>query len=110
MYLFQKIVYKKIPANMSDDLTLNSGNSRLRRTYLDNLSIVANIGSTTTSIQNLNKSFFFCSHTLWNSLQFDLRNSMRLSQFKIKLTEYFWNMTLTDTEQPEDEWSSDEEE
>ena len=30
---------------------------------------------------------------------------MRLSQFEIKLAEYFWNMILTDYEQPEDEWS-----
>ena len=45
--------------------------------------------STTTSMKNLNKSFFFRSHTLWNSLPFDIRNSMILSLF---------NLTLTDNE------------
>ena len=31
-------------------------------------------------------------------------NSMILSQFKIELTEYFLNMTLTGNEQPKDEY------
>ena len=53
----------------------------------------------TASINNINESFFFRSHT------FDIRNSMQLLQFKIKLAKHFWNMTLTDNEQPEDEWS-----
>ena len=67
-----KIVYKTIPVNIPDYLTLYSGDSRLRRTHLDNLSFVSNIASTTTSIANLNKSFFFRSHTLWNSSPFDI--------------------------------------
>ena len=59
MNLFNKIVYKTIPVNIPDYLTLYSGDSRLRRTHLDNLSFVSNIATTTTSINNLNKSFFF---------------------------------------------------
>ena len=86
-------------------LALYSGDSRLRRTHLDNLSFVSNIASTTGSIKNLNKSFFFRTHTLWNSLPFDLRNSMRLSQFKIKLAKHFWSIALSENEQPEHEWS-----
>ena len=35
----------------------------------------------------------------------DIRNSMRLSQFKTKLAKHFWNMVSTDNEQPQDEWS-----
>ena len=105
MNLFHKIVYKTIPVNIPDYLTLYSGDSRLRRTHLDNLSFVSNIASTTTSIANLNKSFFFRSHTLWNSLPFDIRNSMRLSQFKIKLAKHLWSIALSDNEQPEHEWS-----
>ena len=82
-----------------------SRDSRLRRTHLDNLSFISNIASTTTSIKNLNKSFFFRTHTLWNSLPFDIRNSLRLSQFKIKLAKHFWSKALSDNEQPEHEWS-----
>ena len=59
MNIFHKIVYKTIPVNIPDYLTLDSGGSRLRRTRLDDLSFVLNIASTTTSIKNLNKSLFF---------------------------------------------------
>ena len=104
MNLFHKVVYKIIPVTMPDYLTLYSGDSRLRSTHLDNLCFLSNIASTTTSISNLNKSFFFRSHTLWNFLPFDLRNSMIPSQFKIKLAKHYWNMASTDIEQPEDEW------
>ena len=81
MNLFHKIVYKTIPVNILDNLTLYSGNSRLRRTHLDNLSFVSNIATKTVSITNLNKSLFFRTHTLWNSLPFDIRNSMRYKKF-----------------------------
>ena len=105
MNLFHKIVYKTIPINMPDYLTLYNGNSRLRSTHLDNLSFVTNIASTATSINNLNKSFFFRSHTFWNSLPFDIRNSISLLLFKNKLYKHLWNIALTDIEQYEDEWS-----
>ena len=73
--------------------------------YRENLSFVSNIALTTTSIQNHNKSFFFCTHTLWDSLPFDIRNSIRLSQFEIKLAKHFWSKALPDNEQPEHERS-----
>ena len=66
---------------------------------------LSNIASTTTSINNLNKSFFFRSHTFWNSLPFDIRSSMSLLLFKNKLYKHLWNIALTDIEQSEDEWS-----
>ena len=50
MNLFHKIVYKTSPINMPDYLPRYNGDSRLRSTYLDNLSFVSNIASTTTSI------------------------------------------------------------
>ena len=90
---------------MPDYLTLYNGNSRLRSTHVDNLSFVTNIASTATSIKNLNKSFFFRSHTFWNSLPFDIRNSISLLLFKNKLYRHLWNIALTDIEQYEYEWS-----
>ena len=63
MNLFHKIVYKTSPVNIPDYLTLYSEDSRLCRTHLDNLSFVSNIASTTTIIKNVNKSFFFRTHT-----------------------------------------------
>ena len=73
MNLFHKIVYKTIPVNIPDYLTLYSGDSR--------------------------------THTLWNSLPFDIRNSIRLTQFKSKLAKHFWSITGPENEQPEHEWS-----
>ena len=58
MNIFHKVVYKIIPVTMPDYLTPYSEDSRLRSTHLDNLSFVSNISLTTTSISNLNKSFF----------------------------------------------------
>ena len=96
MNIFHEIVYKTIPVNIPDYLKLYSGDSLLRRTHLDNLSFVSNIASTTESITNLNKYFFFRTHTL----PFDIRSSMRLSQFKFKLAKHFWSIGLSDSEQP----------
>ena len=79
MNIFHEIVYKTIPVNIPDYLKLYSGDSIFRRTHLDNLSFVSNIASTTASITNLNKYFFFRTHTI--TLPFDIINSMRLSQF-----------------------------
>ena len=39
-----------MPVKVPDYLTLYSGDRRLRRTHLDNLTFVSNIGSTTASI------------------------------------------------------------
>ena len=82
---------------MPDYFTRYNGDSRLRSTDLDNLSFVSNIASTTTSNDNLNKSFFFRSHT------FDIRNSMSLLLFKNKSYKHLWNIALPDIEQYEDE-------
>ena len=90
---------------MPDYLTRYDGDSRLRNMHLDNLSFVSNKASATTSIQNFNKPFFFRSHTFWNSLSFDIRNSMSLLLFKNKLYKHLCNIALTDIKQSEDEWS-----
>ena len=90
---------------MPDYLTLYNGNSRLRIRHLDNLLFVTNIASTAIGINNLNKSFFFRSHTFWNSLPFDIRNSISLLLFKNKLYKHLWNITLTEIEQHEDKLS-----
>ena len=74
MKLFHKVVYKIIPVTMPDYL---SEDSRLCSTHLDNLYFVSNIASTTTSISNLNKSFFVATrygtfYYLIQEIQWDL--------------------------------------
>ena len=53
----------------------------------------------TTGISNLNKSFFFLSHSIWTSLPFDIRNTPNPDEFNTKMTEYFWKLTLADIEE-----------
>ena len=67
MNLYHKVVYKIIPVTMPDYLTPYSGDSPIRSTHLENFSFVSNIASTTTSISNLDKSFFFRSHTRYGN-------------------------------------------
>ena len=52
---------------------------------------------------------FSPTHTLWNSLPFDIRNSMRLSQFKIKLAKHLWSIALPENDRPEHECHSSHE-
>ena len=81
---------------MPDYLTLYNGNSSLGSTHLENLSFVTNIASTATTSIN----------TFWNSLPFDIRNSISLLLCENKLYKHLWNiaLTATDIEQYKDEW------
>ena len=107
MTLFHKIVYKLIPMSMPDYLTFYNGNSRLRSTHLDSLSFVTNIASTASSINNLNKSFFFRSHTIWNYIPFEIRNISSPVEFRKKLILHFWSEILLIVNQSdyEEDWS-----
>ena len=59
MIFFHKIVYKLTPVNLPYYLKPYNGNSRLRTTHLDSLPFVSSLATKSTSIHNLNKSFFF---------------------------------------------------
>ena len=85
MNIFHKVVYKIISVTMPDYLTPYSGDSRLRSTHMDNLSFVSNIALTTKSINNFNKSFFFRSHTLWNSLRMNGLFSPQIKFLSLKI-------------------------
>ena len=83
---------------MPEYLELFDGNNPLRTTHLDNLAFVANITYITTGINNLNKSFFFRCHSLWNALPFEIRNITNPDDFNSKITDHFWKETLKDIE------------
>ena len=40
---------------------------------------------------NLKKSFFFRSHTVWKFLPFEIRSIEDPSKFKTELHKYYWN-------------------
>ena len=103
--LFYKIIHSLIPVNMPNYLTLFNGNSRLRSTHLDKLSFVCSLATYTAGNHTLNKSFFFRSHLLWNTLPFDTRNSSTLSEFKHKLYQHFRLLTVPEQSESEGEWS-----
>ena len=106
MILFYKIIHSLIPVEMPNYLTLFNGNSRLRSTHLDELSFVCTLAASITSNSTLNKSFYFRSQLLWNTLPFNIRNSSCLSEFKTKLYRHFRDVSMSEqTDSDEEEWS-----
>ena len=102
MIMFHQIVYKTVPLSFPEYLTLYDGTSGLRTTHLDHLSYVSHISHNITGINNLNKSFFFRSHTLWNSLPLDVRSEENPTEFKTKLEKHLWYIALRDTDESDD--------
>ena len=78
---FHKIVYQRIPVNMPEYLNRFDGTTCLHITHLDSSSYVSSIIHGISGISNLSKSFFFRSHSLWNSLPFDIRNISNPTDF-----------------------------
>ena len=101
---FHIIFYELIPVNMPNYLYLFDGNSSLRSIHLYELSFVSNLDSTTARMYNINKSFFLHSHTLWDSMPFDIRNSSSPSEYKNKLTKHFWDQTEPNLIHSKEEW------
>ena len=94
-------------------LTLYQGNSRLRSSHLDRLSIVSSIhpNFNITNATNENSyssrnafanTFFYRTHTKWNSLPLTLRDTPHPLSFKKELTNYLWGL-LVEQDSSEDE-------
>ena len=102
MIMFHQVVYKTVPLSMPDYLTLYDGTSGLRITHLDHLSFISHIQHNITGINNLNKSFFFRSHSTWNSLPIEIRNEKNPKKFENELETHFWNVALNNTDDSDD--------
>ena len=85
-----------IPVKLTNYLTFFSGHSRLRFSHMDRLSLVSSVLPRGNSIYNLNKSFFYRSHSLWNSLPLDLREIKEPSIFKFRLKQHLWKVITDD--------------
>ena len=76
-------------------LKFYSGSTRLRSSHLDHLSLVSDVNPRGNSQPNSQRgfanSFFYRSHLMWNRLPLALRETIRPSQFKIKLLQYIWS-------------------
>ena len=91
LILFHKVVYNLIPLHMPDYLSLFCGNSRLRSSHLDKLCFESSVLPRTSNKGILEKSFFYRTHSLWNSLPLDIREVICPSTFKRRVTDHFWN-------------------
>ena len=83
---------------MPSYLSLFDGNSRLRSCHLDRLSFVSSIVPSGQSTSTLNKSFFYRSHNLWNSLPLEIREISNSSEFKNNVRHYFWKIVANELE------------
>ena len=97
LILFHKVVYNLIPLNFPSYLDFFDGSTRLRSCHLDYLSLVNTICLRKYS-HNLNKSFFYRTHTLWNSLPLNIREIKEPAMFKTKVTKRFWSSVLSDND------------
>ena len=71
----------------------------------DSLSLVSTLPKSKINTHNLDTSFFFRSHTTWNLLPFDLRNTtVELSELKSKLEILLWQELLSEYDHSEGDW------
>ena len=113
LLLFHKIVYELTPLKLPYYLTLYQGNSRLRSSHLDRLSVVSSIHPNFNITNAINEnsyssrnafanSFSYRTHTKWNSLPFELRDMPHPLTFKKDLINYLWG-SLVEQDSSEDE-------
>ena len=92
------IVYNLSPIKLPSYLNLFSGNSRLRSSHLDHLSIVSDIVPQLLSqnterlsdFQTFDSCFFHRTHTAWNRLPLELREIKFTNSFQINLIQHIW--------------------
>ena len=95
LVFFHKVMYGIIAVELPSYLSLYQGNSRLRRTHLDLLSVVSSIIPRSSS-NPLAKSFFYRTHTLWNQLPLDIRSIPEPHKFKSKVLAFLWKSIIVD--------------
>ena len=84
-----KILYGLIPVKLPGYIKFFTGQSRLRRTHLDSLSLVCTVTPRSPSNAFAN-SFFFRTHCKWNSLPRDIRETEEPKAFKSKVIALLW--------------------
>ena len=94
LVLFHKVVYNRIPLVFPEYLSLYDGNTRLRSSHLDKLCFISTLTPRGSSTHLLDKSFFYRTHSLWNSIPLEIREIDDPTQFKNDITKYFWKQIL----------------
>ena len=105
LLLFHKAINSLSPVKLPDYLYFFRGNSRLRSTHLDPLSLVSKItpkicakyhekSISGTECKIFENSYFYRSHLSWNKLPLEIRETTIHCSFKTKLRKYLWDEAL----------------
>ena len=97
LIFLHKIVNELVPTRLPEYLKWFDGSTRLRSTHLDHRSLVCTITPRRYSFKTIEKSFFYRTHSLWNSIPLEIRDIGSPSLFKIRLESYLWESLLTRT-------------
>ena len=95
LLLFHKIINGLVPINLPEYLEWFNGSTRLRNSHLDHLSLVSTILPPRNSFKSLEKSFFYRTHSLWNSIPLEVREISSLSLFRSRLESHLWDSLST---------------
>ena len=93
LLFLHKVLYNLVPITLPEYLSFFQGQSRLRHTHLDNLSLVCSVTPRTVS-NAFATSFFFRVHCLWNKLPHCIRSIENHISFKTELTKFLWQDLL----------------
>ena len=74
LIFFFKVVKGLVPVELPPYLTLYQGNTRLRSSHLDSLCYISSL-SPRTATNAFARSFFFRTHTKWNHIPLDIRET-----------------------------------
>ena len=111
-----KVINDYVPVDLPSYLSFSEGQSRLRSSHLDRLSLVSSrapnvrvtSGNTTSdsdraSTNPFENSYFYRVHCKWNNLPLALREIESHSDFKIALMKYFWKNMVSEDDDWDDE-------
>ena len=92
--LLHSIVYGFSCVSLPSYIRFYSGNSRLRSSHLDHLSVISDVSPLRRGYSN---SYFYRSHLSWNRLPLSIRETVRPGAFKMELLKYIWSNLVFET-------------
>ena len=103
LLFLHKVINKLKPVDLPSYLSFFEGQTRLRSSHLDSLSLVSTIlpKSSQTSTRSHNpflNSFFYRAHILWNKLPLTIREISCPITFKVCLKKHLWSNLIPDLE------------
>ena len=98
---FHKVIYKLKPVELPSYLKQFEGQTRLRSSHFDSLSIVSSVHPkgnhiSTRSSNPLENTFFYRTHSKWNNLPRSIREIDCPLGFKSSLRKHLWQNLLFD--------------